>query len=57
MKDKFLMIRNYGKVVFKNQNKNNKIDKFISLLEFAPSSFLDRVIKKLEEYKSLFKDI
>ena len=48
---------NYGKVVFKNQNKNNKIDKFISLLEFAPSSFLDRVIKKLEEYKSLFKDI
>jgi len=42
---------NYGKVIFKNQNQNNKMEKLASLLEYAPSNFLDKVIKKLEEYK------
>ena len=47
---------NYGKVIFKNQNQNNKMEKLASLLEYAPSNFLDKVIKKLEEYQNISDD-
>jgi transcriptional regulator with XRE-family HTH domain len=52
---------NYGSVVLHNSNTKNehtKMDKFISLLEYAPNSFINKVLNRLEEYKKLtIKDI
>jgi len=42
---------NFGKVVMKNE-----LLRFAELLEYAPMNFLDRVIKKLEEYKKISVD-
>jgi len=44
---------NYGKVIMNSKNRDEKIEKFIQLLDYAPKHFIDKVIKKLEEYKSL----
>jgi len=47
---------NFGKVVMKNELLDQKLKKFEELLEYAPLNFLDRVIKKLEEYKKISID-
>ena len=47
---------NYGKVILKGQKPNNKLEKLIELLEFAPNNFLDKAIKKLEEHKNISDD-
>jgi hypothetical protein len=45
---------NYGNVIMSNRElKNSKIDELIDLMEFAPPSFLDKVIDKLKEYKNI----
>ncbi|MCX6075658.1 MAG: helix-turn-helix transcriptional regulator [Campylobacterales bacterium] len=43
---------NNADTITTNSN-DNKVDKFISLLEFAPHNFLDKAIAKLEEYKNI----
>ena len=40
----------------KNELLDQKLKKFEELLEYAPLNFLDRVIKKLEEYKKISID-
>ncbi len=48
---------NYGHVVMSNRElKNSKIEELIELMEFAPPSFLDKVIVKLREYKNISED-
>ena len=45
---------NYGNVVMGSTNlTDEKLEIFKELLEFAPKNFLDRIIKKLEEYREL----
>jgi transcriptional regulator with XRE-family HTH domain len=44
---------NYGHIIMNTKTQNDKIDEFVSLLEFAPSNFLDRAIVRLREYKKL----
>jgi len=46
---------NYGKVIMNSKNRDDKIEKFVELLDYAPNHFIDRVIAKLEEYKKLDK--
>jgi len=36
---------------------DEKLEKFKELLEFAPQKFLDKIIKKLEEYRKLEEDL
>ncbi len=45
---------NYGKILMTSGTlTDDKIEKFMNLLEFAPQNFLDRVIKKLDEYRKI----
>ena len=47
---------NYGKVFMNSLVPNiqdDKIIKFVALLEYAPVNFMDKVLQKLEEYKKL----
>ncbi len=47
---------NYGKVVMNSnilKSKDEKIENFIILLEYAPANFMDKVLAKLEEYKKM----
>jgi len=45
---------NYGNVVMGSTNlTDEKLETFKELLEFAPKNFLDKIIKKLEEYREL----
>ncbi len=49
---------NYGHVFMGSTNlTDEKLEKFKELLEFAPQNFLDRVIKKLEEYRELGEEL
>ena len=44
---------NYGSVVMNANNLDNELEEFIELLEYAPKSFLKKVIDRLKEYKKL----
>ena len=44
---------NYGKIIISSNNIDEKLEKFIKLLQYAPSYFIDKVINRLEEYKKL----
>jgi len=44
---------NYGKVIMNTPTSNEKIEKFIQLLHYAPADFIDKVLERLEEYKKL----
>jgi transcriptional regulator with XRE-family HTH domain len=44
---------NYGNIIMNTKTKNDKLDEFVTLLEFAPTNFLDRAIVRLREYKNL----
>jgi len=44
---------NYGKVIMSAKNKDEKIEEFEKLLQYAPNDFIDKVISKLRDYKEL----
>jgi len=44
---------NYTKVIMGSKTLNEKLESFIALLEYAPANFLDMVISKLKEYKTI----
>jgi len=44
---------NYGKVIMNSKTTNEKIQKFTTLLKYAPNDFMDKVLGRLEEYEKL----
>jgi len=44
---------NYGKVIMNTQTTDEKIEKLIELLKYAPASFIDKILTRLNEYKQL----
>jgi len=44
---------NYDKMILETKTKDEKIEKLIKLLKYAPDNFIDKVIKKLKEYEKL----
>jgi len=47
---------NYGHIIMNTPVSNEKIERFIQLLNYAPANFLDKVLLRLEEYEKL-KDL
>ena len=48
---------NYGKIVIGLKNGDKDIQKLVSLLEYAPKKFINKIINRLKEYKNLeYKD-
>ena len=47
----------YTKDILVNlKNKDEKIEQFIRLLQYAPNNFMDKVLDKLKEYEKLDKE-
>jgi len=44
---------NYAKIIMNTKMTDEKMQYFTELLEYAPSSFMDKVLTKLEEYRKL----
>ncbi len=44
---------NYGSVIMSTTTPNEKIEKLTELLRYAPSDFIDKVLRRLEEYEEL----
>jgi len=47
---------NYEKIITNTKTTDEKIEKFIKLLKYAPSNFIDKILKKLKEYEKLDKE-
>ncbi len=48
---------NYDKAIMNTKTTDEKIEKFITLLPFAPADFIDKAIERLKEYEKLDKEI
>ena len=47
---------NYGKVIMNNKtvsSNDERVEKCVSLLKYAPIDFMDKILLRLEEYKKL----
>ena len=40
-------------IITSHKSKDEKLEEFSQLLQFAPDNFIDKVIDKLQEYKKL----